>query len=198
VTFDRDFDHRDDLLAAALEEFSERGFDAGSVNRILADAGMSKGQLYHHFPDKEALYLGLVRWMIAEKAAWLATHPPTPNDDFFDQVAAHVEASVRFASQRPEVDRFARALLAERGRPIYAAVVAAVGFDADGMLAAWIRTHHEAGAFRADVPLDLIEKVVLLLLNHAPDLLDLSSTDDTTERVHQLLGVLRHGIANPD
>jgi hypothetical protein len=49
VTFRSQFTHRDDLLRAALDEFCERGFDTASINTILANTGVSKGQLYHHF-----------------------------------------------------------------------------------------------------------------------------------------------------
>ncbi len=43
VTFRADFEHRDALIGAALDEFSEHGYHAASLNRILAAAGMSKG-----------------------------------------------------------------------------------------------------------------------------------------------------------
>ncbi len=46
---------RDKLLQAAFEEIYRRGFQAASLDTILARAGVSKGALYHHFPDKAAL-----------------------------------------------------------------------------------------------------------------------------------------------
>jgi len=46
---------RSRLLAAAFEEFFRRGFQAGSVDAIVERAGVTKGALYHHFPDKAAL-----------------------------------------------------------------------------------------------------------------------------------------------
>lgn len=46
---------REKLLAAAFEEIYRRGFQAASLDTILARAGVTKGALYHHFPDKAAL-----------------------------------------------------------------------------------------------------------------------------------------------
>jgi TetR/AcrR family transcriptional repressor of nem operon len=46
---------RDKLLKAAFEEIYRRGFQAASLDTILAKARVTKGALYHHFPDKAAL-----------------------------------------------------------------------------------------------------------------------------------------------
>ena len=46
---------RDKLLKAAFEEIYRRGFQAASLDTILEKAGVTKGALYHHFPDKAAL-----------------------------------------------------------------------------------------------------------------------------------------------
>jgi TetR/AcrR family transcriptional repressor of nem operon len=46
---------REKLLQAAFEEIYRRGFQAASLDTILRKAGVTKGALYHHFPDKAAL-----------------------------------------------------------------------------------------------------------------------------------------------
>jgi TetR/AcrR family transcriptional repressor of nem operon len=51
---------RDKLLKAAFEEIYRRGFQAASLDTILAKAGVTKGALYHHFPDKDALGYAVV------------------------------------------------------------------------------------------------------------------------------------------
>ncbi len=51
---------RDKLLSAAFEEIYRRGFQAASLDTILAKAGVTKGALYHHFPDKAALGYAVV------------------------------------------------------------------------------------------------------------------------------------------
>lgn len=48
------------LLAAALDEFVERGFAAARMDDIAARAGLSKGTLYLYFDSKEAVFAGLV------------------------------------------------------------------------------------------------------------------------------------------
>ncbi|ABD54467.1 TetR/AcrR family transcriptional regulator [Jannaschia sp. CCS1] len=48
---------RDRLLDPAEAEFIDRGYDAASLNRVLSNAGMSKGQAYHYITGKSDLYL---------------------------------------------------------------------------------------------------------------------------------------------
>ena len=45
------------IIAAAIEEFTEKGYEGASMDRIAARAGISKGCVYHHFPSKEILLL---------------------------------------------------------------------------------------------------------------------------------------------
>ena len=51
---------REKLLSAAFEEMYRSGFQAASLQRILAKAGVTKGALYHHFLDKAALGYAVV------------------------------------------------------------------------------------------------------------------------------------------
>lgn len=51
---------RDELLAAALRVFAERGYRSAGVDEIAAAAGYSKGALYWHFSSKEELLAALL------------------------------------------------------------------------------------------------------------------------------------------
>jgi AcrR family transcriptional regulator len=56
---------REAILAAALEEFSERGFAAARLDDVARRAGVAKGTIYLYFSDKENLFQELVRAMLA-------------------------------------------------------------------------------------------------------------------------------------
>lgn len=51
---------RGKLLHSAFAEIYRQGFQGASLDLILAHAGMTKGALYHHFPDKAALGYAVV------------------------------------------------------------------------------------------------------------------------------------------
>lgn len=44
------------ILDAAVAEFRQTGYEATSMDRIAASAGVSKRTVYNHFPSKEALF----------------------------------------------------------------------------------------------------------------------------------------------
>lgn len=49
------------ILAAALEEFAERGYAGASMAAAAARAGVTKGLIYHYFPGKADLFKAVVR-----------------------------------------------------------------------------------------------------------------------------------------
>jgi AcrR family transcriptional regulator len=52
---------RERLVAVATTLFAERGYEATSIEAVLETAGVSRGSLYHHFANKEALFEAVLR-----------------------------------------------------------------------------------------------------------------------------------------
>jgi AcrR family transcriptional regulator len=49
------------VLDAALDLFSHQGYRGTSVREIADAAGVSTGNVYHHFPDKETIFQTLIQ-----------------------------------------------------------------------------------------------------------------------------------------
>jgi len=60
-------DTRTKILFAAYKEIHLNGFQAASLNNILAHTGVTKGALYHHFPNKTELGYAVVEEVIADR-----------------------------------------------------------------------------------------------------------------------------------
>src|SRR3990170_1125741 len=56
----RALDRHRRILDAALQVFSRRGYRDTSVDEIGGASGTSKGGIYFHFPNKEAIFLALL------------------------------------------------------------------------------------------------------------------------------------------
>jgi TetR/AcrR family transcriptional regulator, transcriptional repressor for nem operon len=58
---------RNDILQAAFKEIYVHGYQAASLNRILANVNHTKGALYHHFSNKKSLGLSVVEDIISNQ-----------------------------------------------------------------------------------------------------------------------------------
>jgi AcrR family transcriptional regulator len=56
---------REAILAAALDEFSARGFSAARLDDVARRAGVAKGTIYLYFRDKDALFEELIRSVLS-------------------------------------------------------------------------------------------------------------------------------------
>ena len=70
------------ILEVGKKEFLEKGFKDASLNKIVAEAGFTKGAFYGYYPDKTALFEALV----GETASELLTRFKAAQDDYFDLV----------------------------------------------------------------------------------------------------------------
>lgn len=57
-------ERRNTILAAALEEFTARGYEGARLDDVAKRAGIAKGTIYLYFADKETLFQELVRSMV--------------------------------------------------------------------------------------------------------------------------------------
>ncbi len=103
----RSLETRSRLVAAALEEFAEKGFDGASTRAIATRAGVAQSALPYHFETKEALWkaaadriFGLARASLEARFDGLAGVDP------ITRLRLMLLDFVRFAAAHPELHRF--------------------------------------------------------------------------------------------
>lgn len=57
------------ILQAAIDEFRSLGFEATTMDRIAASAGVSKRTVYNHFPSKDLLFAEILLQLWQKSAA---------------------------------------------------------------------------------------------------------------------------------
>ncbi len=99
---------RQHLLQAAFDEIHLHGFQAANLDTIPAEAGVTKGALYYHFPTKKALGYAVVDEEVKPLVfnLWLPTL-----DGAHDPITALVDTLKKFEQ------RLSSALI-ERGCPL--------------------------------------------------------------------------------
>jgi TetR/AcrR family transcriptional regulator, cholesterol catabolism regulator len=83
-----------DVLAAAVELFASRGFDATSIRDIATEAGVQPASVYYHYPSKEALLVAIVDRAAAQVAEQIkaAVQSPDPWQRLEQACVAHLTA----------------------------------------------------------------------------------------------------------
>jgi AcrR family transcriptional regulator len=69
---------RSKLKQAALDVFSEKSFDAATVEEITEKADVGKGTLYQHFEDKEQIVITLINESIEHLIEYIRSYKRPP------------------------------------------------------------------------------------------------------------------------
>lgn len=103
------------ILDAALEEFSERGFAATTMDDIGRRCGLSKGGLYAHFASKDVIFAALLNRSLAPPEWQEFPEPPIAADTrtFAQWIVDRLYAGLQ---ERPAMVVTLRLLAAERNR----------------------------------------------------------------------------------
>ncbi len=95
---------RERIVHAARRLFNRHGFEQVSIDRVMSEAGLTRGGFYHHFDSKDDLYAAAVASFSTcnpFKPDFKDTPPPAPrelarmlvdiylSDEVFDNIEAH-------------------------------------------------------------------------------------------------------------
>lgn len=198
MRFNKDFQHNEALFQAAIQEFAEAGYEQASINTILNNAGMSKGQFYYHFENKQGLYFALIEILIESKQAFLSRvmRPEDFNQDIFTILKTQIEHGIAFAKANPEIQAFSDSFLREKGSAIYEKTMAKFNFENTGAFDQLIEMAFRKGEFREALPLSFLQKTIGYLFTHAADLTDLSNADNAQENLERLVDFMKTGLAS--
>lgn len=142
---------REDIAAAAIELFLDRGVAATRVEDILAAAGVSVGSFYHHFRDKLSLaatvYVEHLQRFQRDLLGELDRHTRTE-----DAVRGLVLAYLRWAAADPRAMRYLHQCREPNVAEISEGEEARLKQFYYGRLAGWLGERAAAGELRALPP----------------------------------------------
>ena len=108
---------REKILDTAFEEVYKRGYSGASINKILEEAGVPKGSLYHFFPSKKELVLAVIKERIIPKI-----------DRFFD-FTIHPEENTIETLERVFQKMTIHEFLIKNGCPLHKLIVEIAPLD---------------------------------------------------------------------
>lgn len=147
---------RQRILDGARACFTRYGYEGATVRRLEESTGLSRGAIFHHYRDKDALFLAIAE-QDAERTADVVAEQGLVQ--VMRELVAHPDGDVRgWLGTRLEVSRRLRTepALAQRWRAHAAAVTAATR--------ARLQRQAAVGAVRDDVPVAVLARYLELVL----------------------------------
>jgi AcrR family transcriptional regulator len=137
---------RAEILDAALQVFSARGYHPSSIDEIAQAAGISKALIYEHFASKEELHVSLIEMHAGELFERVAASA-APGPDASERLEAGLDAVFAFVEERRGAWRM---LFREAADPETAAVLDRVTTGVAALVAELIAQDPGAQAGDAD------------------------------------------------
>ena len=100
----KQMDTRGMILQKAVFLFAQTGYSGVSMRDIASAVGISAAALYHHFPDKHALYLNAVQHSFADKASRIREALETSGSTE-TRIARFISVLVRLIGDDPDFRR---------------------------------------------------------------------------------------------
>ena len=183
------------LVEAAIDEFSAHTYYEASLNRILKRAGVSKGEFYYHFRNKEELYLYILDLIVEKKKENLSEVLKKKPNGFFELLEMGIKANIEMFRKYPKLSRMSFQLLKVRDKPIYRKVLTQFEDVSIEFLEKYVRQGVEEGEIRDDIPLEFLIKFLNMVFFHLNELYeDEIDIDRMEEYLSYLIKVLKHGL----
>lgn len=150
------------ILAAAMVEFGERGFEGARIEDIARRAEVAPATVYNYFTDKSGILLALFRDRLERQTSRLVEAANARSDDILAALDHFLDTTLDIDYPRGLSDLFRRAYAASYARDgsRLAAFVAEDDRLVHGALARLFRRHQSRGAIPPSVrPEDLADIV---------------------------------------
>ncbi|MCD9028809.1 TetR/AcrR family transcriptional regulator [Luteimonas sp. BDR2-5] len=139
------------ILDAAVAEFRASGYEATSMDRIAASAGVSKRTVYNHFPSKEALFVRILEDMMSHGGDELDV-PYRPDAPLRPQLMTLVQRKLQLLRDPQFTDLARVAIAAGLHHPALAREMIESLDQREEGLTTWIRAAAADGRLRAPDP----------------------------------------------
>ncbi|MBT0568061.1 TetR/AcrR family transcriptional regulator [Williamsia sp. CHRR-6] len=175
---------RREILDGARRCFAEFGYDGATVRRIEEATELSRGAIFHHFRDKEALFLALAHEdaermadVVAEQGLVQVMRDMLDHPDQYDWLGTRLE--------------IARKL---RTDPDFRAEWMARSRELDEATLARLERQRSAGRLRDDIPTEVIVAYLDLVLD---GLITRLATGHHGRELHAVLDLVEESVRRP-
>lgn len=194
-------DKRKKIETAAISEFGQYNFDTSSVNRIVANSGISKGSFYQYFDDKKDLYKHIVNGIVDKKLSYMSSVMMNPYDhDFFTLIREMYMSGLKFAQENTELLNIGNWLIADPNHELYKELLKENLSKSDNVFESLMLQAIARGQIREDIDIKMIAFLIsslnVSIAEYYQKYVNQVVDDKIMEIVDNLLDFIKFGIGS--
>lgn len=176
---------RQEILEGARRCFAEHGYEGATVRRLEQTTGKSRGAIFHHFGDKEKLFLALAR----EDAARMAE--VVSENGLVDVMRGILEEPERYdwLAIRLEISKQLRT------DPVFRAKWLDHQSVLDKAVRVRLAENADKGKMRTDVPIEVLHTYLETVMD---GFISRLATGASTEGLDQVLDLVEHSVRSAE
>lgn len=196
------------ILEAAIDEFSDRGYEKASMNVVVQKAGISKGALFKYFGSKSGLFAFIYRIALNQVKDYLRTvRDKSQDENFFRRLEKIMAAGVDFVHRYPGLARIYYHIIFTGDSPYKDEILKELHRES----LRFIQSLIEDGIQRGDVLPSLDPKTTAFVLECVLDRflqahhiqfldhslkLDGASTEESNQWIQKIVELFKRGLEN--
>ena len=163
-------DKRQRVVDAAMAEFGERGFSAGSVNVIARSARIAKGSVFQYFEDKMDLFATICEWVSEDAISGIFEGiEQTEEEPYFALIRRMMVNWLRYFRSHPLARGVARAVKSEMDADAGATVRSVANNHYSEVLLPLAKRALDRGEFRPRTNAAQVVSHTVLIFRHLDD-----------------------------
>lgn len=203
----KSFKKKNELIEAALDEFITNNYDNASLNKIIKNAGISKGMFYYYFEDKEALYKYIHESAYKAEKKFFNNRMKElgenlDNKDIFEIFKIKTQMDLEFAAAHPKYLKLLLIFMKEEENENNKELIGDINNlrsqSIETGLEPLVKNSIQRGDFNKRFSEDFIIKITNYLFIHYSDIFDLERNYEHTkfiEEINEFIDFLKHGLS---
>jgi AcrR family transcriptional regulator len=145
---------RDRITRAAVEEFSDKGYQGASINALVHRLGIAKGSIFQYFGDKEGLFLFVFNEAVEKVKAYLRrVREETIDESVFVRLEKTLVAGIDFIRKHPRLYALYLKVLFDAEMPLREEMLSSLRHHSLQYLQSLLAAGRERGELREDLDL---------------------------------------------
>lgn len=188
---------QENLINAAIYEFSRSSFDEVKISNIIKKAKIPRSSFYDYFDDKEDLFLHLLSIVKETKQTYMAPYLQKKSFSFFERFRELLTAGAFFAAEHPEYEKIANKLY--ENKQLMHDLLGENQQSVVSIYEGLIEIGKESGELKPDIDSKFISECIYhlsanLFVNAFKDDREETVKDSINEKTEKLLSFLKNGI----